>query len=101
MTKLDTGAIADVTTQSEASGQTEIRVGSTVAPRKMPTEAHCAVGSVPSGLPEVMETGEYGYVFRIGSPRSAMVTITLETKQLMEQAQVRKVNQAIRRARRR
>lgn len=102
MAKLDTSAFADVTTQSEASGQTKETIRDAGTPREISTGAHYAAGSVPSGLPEVVEGEGGGYVFRIGaSPRPRSVTITLDTQQLVEKTKVRKTNRAIRRAHRR
>ena len=102
MAKLDTRASAAVTTQAEASGEAEIKVGHTPPPSEIPTGVCHEAGSVPSGLPEMVEAEGYGYVFRVGgNSRSGRVTITLDTEQLVEQARVRKVNRAIRRAHRR
>jgi hypothetical protein len=102
MAKLDTGTITDVTTQSETSGRTEIKVGDAATPCEIATGAYSVPDSLPSGLPEVPEMAGCGYVFRIGeSPPLGSVIITLDTKQLVEQAEVRKINRAIERARRR
>ena len=95
MAKFDTDAVVDVTTRSEAYGP------DVVSPREIATEAHNAAGSIPSGVPEVVEAEGYAYVFRIGgSPQAGSVTITLDTEQLVEQEKVRKINRAIQRARR-
>ena len=99
MTTLDTSGNSGATTPQETGNRREIEVLPASA-CEIITSAQNVVGSVPSGLPEVAsESG--GHVFRVtsGAPLE-QVTITLDTRQLTDQARVRKVNQAIRRARR-
>lgn len=99
MTRLDTSGSSEVTTQPETNDGKELEVKSGRS-YEIITAAQYGVGTVPSGLPEVAAEGG-NYVFRVASGASVpQVIITLDTKQLAEQSRVRKVNQAIRRARR-
>lgn len=99
MAMSDTGSLTPVTTPTESFGQAEIKSDIVKQTYEIATGAYCVVGSVPSGLPELAE-GEYDrYVFRMGdNPRLERVTITIDTKQLEEQASIRKINRAIQRA---
>jgi len=100
MTRLDTSGSSEVTTQPETNDGKELKVRSGRS-YEIITAAQYGVGTVPSGLPEVAHGGG-NYVFRVASGTSVpQVVVTLDTKQLTEQARVRKMNQAIRRARRR
>ena len=99
MATLDTSGGSEGLTQAEAGNRREVAVRK-VSEYEIVTGAQFAAGSVPSGLPEVAPEG-IGYVFRLGAGTPLdTVTITIDTQQLAEQARVRKVNQAIRRARR-
>jgi len=95
----DTSGGMQATTQPEGGDRREIEV-KTEHNYEVITDARYTAGSTPSGLPEVAEGA--GYVFRIGEGYPLnQVVITIDTGQLTEQARIRKVNQAIRRARRR
>lgn len=100
MTLRDTTGINEATTRMETGTRREISVLPVPSCQAI-TGAQYVAASVPSGLPEIVSGGG-GYVFRItsGTPLG-QVTIMLDTKQLTEQARVKKVNQAIQRARRR
>jgi hypothetical protein len=99
MTRLDTSGSSEATTQPETNNGQEFEVKSDRS-FEIITAAHCGVGTVPSDLPEVAAEGG-NYVFRVASGSSVpQIIITLDTQHLTEQARVRKVNQAIRRARR-
>lgn len=103
MAKSSIGELTDVTTQSEAPRHAENgKLGSSAPQRETTTVAYYIVGSVPSGLPEILEAENRGYVFRVGgSPQSGTVTITLDADQLAEQARIREINRAIGEASRR
>lgn len=101
MTTLDTTPFGEMMTQSTPVGK-EVPVGNAVTHREIATNSYAIVGSVPSGLPEDLADGPERYVFRVGGEHPAeSVTITINTKRLIERAKIRKLNQAMRRARRR
>jgi hypothetical protein len=96
----DTSSSDQATTQPEGDDGREIEVRAGRG-YDVITGAQYSAGSMPSGLPEVAVEGA-GYVFRVGAGHSLnQVVITIDTRQLTEQARVKKMNQAIRRARRR
>lgn len=88
------------TTQSQALQRPEVKARTAVMDETR-TDAQYSVGSVPSGVPEVPNQGG-GYVFRIPSGRAPKsLTIRLNTKKMAEQARMRRLNEALRGARRR
>lgn len=100
MTKPETTAFGEMQTQSAPFGQ-ELQTEPPTT-KEIATNSYPGVGSVPSGLPEAIDGGQEGYVFRVGNAQpDGTVTITINTKRLIERAEVRKLNQSIRRAGRR
>jgi hypothetical protein len=96
----DTSSGIQATTQPEACDGREIEV-ITRPGFEVFTGAQYSASSMPSGLPEVSVEGS-GYVFRLGEgPPLHQVVISLDIRQLTEQARIKKMNQAIRRANRR
>lgn len=96
----DTSSGIQATTQPEGGDGREIKVSARRGD-KVITGAQYSAGSMPSDLPEFAVEGG-GYVFRVvaGHPLHQVV-ITIDTRQLIEQARVKKMNQAIWRASRR
>ena len=99
----DTSAETGSGTSSSESPGVEVRVANTSsATTEIATSAQKLVGSLPSGIPLVVEQEGVGYVFSVkGKQKSSSVVITLDVKQLADQAKVRRINNAMRRARRR
>lgn len=99
MTVHDTSGKSEPTTQPEEGDRPEFPA----IPRRAcqtATDAQYLGGSMPSDFPAVAASQGGEYVFRvIPSAPLGHVTITLDSLQLVEQARVRSVNHAIRRAR--
>jgi hypothetical protein len=99
MAKSRTGAFTGVNTQNEAPAQTDVKVKLAMAPQKFGTESYSAAKGLASGVPELAVAQGDMYVFRVeATPRSEMLTITIDVGQLAEQTRVRKINRAIRQA---
>jgi hypothetical protein len=96
----DTSSSIQATTQPDSAEGREIKVSEGCG-YEVTTGAQYTAGSMPSGLPEA--AGEGGsYVFRVGAGLPLdQVVITIDTRQLTEQARIRKMNREIRRAHRR
>jgi hypothetical protein len=99
MTTLDAQSLAEITTNSGATAGTEIRTNVAARGEKIATTTRCASISVPSGVPEAVEAENHRYVFRINGTHPGEMVIEIDTRQLVEQAKVRKTNRAIARAR--
>lgn len=98
MTTLETDTRVETSTASVNGGSKELKV---LLSNEYDSMGCFSPGAAPlqSGLP-VIENDSGGYVFHVSSVSPlGQVTITFDTKQLSEQAKVRKVNRSIRRAR--